>query len=178
MEVTAATVGGRVTAAVTPRHGHDNNALSTRLRKETTWLILAGVLFSAGVVVARLGHPARAKAQTGCSVSTLQGTYGYHLQGWVMEPSSPAVPMAQIGSVVADGAGNMAIATTVSQGGQVGKANFGFTYQVNSDCTGSMTPLPGVDAGPAEFTVVDGGKQILLLATQDGLVLSGVAIHQ
>ena len=149
------------------------------MRRSIVWITLAGALVSAGIAVVRLGHPAPAKAQAVCTLSTMQGTYGYHLQGWFVDnPSVAPVPVAQIGSVLADGSGNMKVATTMSQGGQIVKAGFNFTYQINPDCSGSMTPVAGSDAGPAEFMLTDGGKQMMLIVTQAGSVMSGTGMRQ
>ena len=152
------------------------------MKRSFAWVFALGLLLSAGVAFVRLGHPPAARAQTGCSVGTLQGTYGMHIQGWLpsSSPAAPLVPFAQIGLLTVDGAGSARLAVTSNGGGQISRDTFTYTYQVNSDCTGSITPTPGAMAGPGDFVLADGGKQLFLVVTvgQTGMVISGLAIRQ
>jgi hypothetical protein len=104
------------------------------------------------------------------------------MEGWFYPnwpTKTPAVPACQVGRFVADGSGNMMMRVTTSMDGDVSTNDtFYFTYQVNADCTGSATPLAGSAAHPVDFTVVDGGKQLLIISTQPGDAWSGEAIHQ
>jgi len=152
------------------------------MRRSYVWIVAVGLLVSAGAAFVRLGHPPAARAQTGCGSGTLQGTYGMHIQGWVpsSSPAATPVPFAQIGLLTVDGAGSARLAVTSNGGGQISRDTFTYTYQVNPDCTGSITPAPGIMAGPGDFIVVDGGKQLFLVVTvgQTGMVMSGLAIRQ
>ena len=146
--------------------------------KKLVYIGIGGMLLSAAVVLIRI-HPIPVKAQAACGVGSLQGTYAFHLQGWNVDDQFRAqTPFAEIGSAVADGSGNMKVEVTLSQGGEIVKLAFDLTYQVNPDCSGSFTPAPGSQGGPAEFVLGDGGKQMMLISTQPGLVLSGTAVRQ
>jgi hypothetical protein len=73
----------------------------------------------------------------------------------------------------------MSIAFTLSSNGEISKQTITGTYQVNPDCSASFTPAPGQPyAGPADLAIVDGGKQVMIIATTTGIVLSGVAVRQ
>ncbi|MFB3829215.1 MAG: hypothetical protein ACE15B_20780 [Bryobacteraceae bacterium] len=89
------------------------------------------------------------------------------------------VPFAQVGLLTVDGA-EIRLKVTSNVGGQIARDNFTYSYQVNEDCTGSMTPAPGIMAGPAEFVLANGGKQALIVVTlpQVGVVMSGEAVQQ
>jgi tetrahydromethanopterin S-methyltransferase subunit D len=150
------------------------------MKRGFEWIFALGLLVSAGAAFVRLGHPPAARAETGCGAGTLQGTYGIQMQGWLPSSSSaaPTVPFAQIGLLTVDGAGNARVAVTSNAGGQIARDTYTFIYQVSSDCTGSMMPAPGVMAGSTDFVLVDGGKQLFLVVTQAGVVMSGLAIRQ
>lgn len=150
------------------------------MQHKFVWILAAGLLVSGGAAIRRLGHAPAVKAQGGCAVGSLQGTYGIHITGWFpsSNASTPLVPFAQVGLMTVDGGGNVRLAVTNNSNGQISKDNFAYTVQVNADCTGSLTPAPGIMAGPADFTIVDEGKQLLLVVTQPGILLSGIAVRQ
>jgi hypothetical protein len=141
---------------------------------------LGFLLAAAAALLLRLRLPSPAHAQSGCSAGTLQGTYGIHIQGWAAQSGSTTVPFAQIGLMNADGAGAVRLAVTSNMGGQISRDIFTYTSEVNPDCTGSLTPTPGIPAGPADFVIVNGGKQVFLVVTlaQTGFVLSGEAVQR
>jgi formylmethanofuran dehydrogenase subunit E len=101
------------------------------------------------------------------------------MEGWLFlsDALAPA-PFAQIGWGVFDGAGNMTSTNVTSINGQTSRDTATFTYQVNADCSASVTPAPGAHAGSGELTIVDGGKQAFLVVTEEGATLSGVMIRQ
>ena len=139
---------------------------------------LAGLLLFT-LVVPRFHHPPRVKAQAACGVSTLQGMYGMRMEGWVSSSDAPAsMPIAQIGWAQFDGAGNVTSTNVTSVNGQSSRDTLTFTYQVNPDCSGSVTPTPGSDAGAAAFTIVDGGKQAFIVVTEKGATMLGVMVRQ
>ena len=144
-------------------------------------IALAGGLLLAGITGIFIAHPRPVQAQQGCAVDTLRGTYGVHIQGWFPADDKakvPTLPFAQAGLGVADGAGNIDIVVSTSMSGEILKSiRMAMKYEVNADCTGSMTPVPGSNAGPVDFVVVDGGKQIFIVGTSPGAVLSGVGVR-
>ena len=150
------------------------------MQRITLPIILSSALLVAGAVAVRWFHPHPVKAQSGCALSTLQGSYGIRIDGWILanDPSKAPQAIAQVGTGVFDGAGNLTVVVTASTGGQIFKQTFTLKYQVNADCSGSVTPMPGSDAGPADIAVVNGGSQVLMVSTGPGITFSGVAIRE
>ncbi|MFB3826004.1 MAG: hypothetical protein ACE15B_04510 [Bryobacteraceae bacterium] len=135
----------------------------------------------AGLAVLWLGYPPVAKAQKGCTAQMLRGEYGVHLQGWIYPdwPQKTRVPGSQIGIGSFDGSGNAVMLVTSAVDGEIGPPDtIEYTYEVNADCTGSITPRPGANGGPGRFVIVDGGRQFLGMGTQPGMVWSGTGIRQ
>jgi len=142
-------------------------------------IVLSFTLVAGAAASLHWFQPRGAKAQSGCALSTLQGSFGVRGEGWVNAGgSSGQVALTQVGFAAIDGAGNMSLAVTTSAGGQFSRQSFSYKVQVNSDCTGSVTPVPGSDGGPADFVVVAGGNQLLYVVTGQGLTLSGIFIRQ
>ena len=70
------------------------------MRKIMIALCAAGLLVAAGISVLRLGHPAKVRAQNGCSNATLQGGFGYTINGFTLAPGTLLmVPLAGAGRV-------------------------------------------------------------------------------
>ena len=142
-------------------------------------IVLSFALLAGAAASVRWFHPRAVKAQSGCALGSLQGSFGVRGEGWVAAGgSSGQVALAQVGLAAIDGAGNMNLAITSTAGGQTSRQSFSYKVQVNSDCTGSFTPAPGSDGGPADFVIVNGGTQLLYVVTGQSLTLSGVAIRQ
>lgn len=78
-----------------------------------------------------------------CSLATLQGTYGVLANGFLQFGATVATqPLAQIGNITADGAGNVVGQFTFSANGNIVSQSIVATYTVASDCTGTFT-APG-----------------------------------
>jgi hypothetical protein len=126
-----------------------------------------------------LTKPAAVKAQTGCSVATLSGGYGYAWHGFFLShPGAPVagwVPFASSGIRTYDGNGSLSGSQTSNLAGSVFPEAYTGTYTVNSDCTGSATMnFPRGEIVTENFTIVDGAKEIERIATvQRGGVVSG-----
>jgi len=151
------------------------------MKRSLGWIVLAGVVVTAALALVHAARPRPARA-SGCAVDTLQGTYGIHVQGWLSQSSSAgtlSAPFAQAGLATSDGAGNLFLKVSTSVNGQITKnISVSMQYQLDGDCTGSMAPASGSDAGPADIVVVDGGKQFFVVGTQSGATISGTAIRQ
>jgi hypothetical protein len=140
-----------------------------------------GVLFLGGVGVGRLAKPMKVKAQSGCSVGSVQGNYVSQYTGFVFPlPGAPAmVPYAGIQQSVADGNGNITGSNTFSLNGVTIRNTFSGTYTVNPDCTGSTTFTDNFgNVGNADWLVANGGTRILTVNTQTGVTISAVASQQ
>ena len=107
-----------------------------------------------------------AHAQSGCSVATLDGNYGFNNPGFTTPNHSikgAEVPFAAVGVIIFDGAGNASGTYTLAIKGGITSGNtFSGTYTVSSDCTGSMT-LTG--APNFNMVVVSGGAEVFAIET-------------
>jgi hypothetical protein len=111
-----------------------------------------------------------------CSLSTLNGCYGFTFSGTILGLG----PIAGIGVINYDGQGHAAITQTLNINGSGGiPTTVTATYTVNSDCTGSevVTQTDG-SLTHIDFVIVDHGKEILTLPTDPGSVITGTAKKQ
>lgn len=110
-----------------------------------------------------------AQAQSGCSVATVSGTYGFTASGFTSRNHSvqaAEVPVAFSGLDTFDGAGNFSSTFTVATNGTIstGQTAAG-TYTVNPDCTGSAAFTTG---GTFNFVIVNGGAEAMVIQTDPG----------
>jgi hypothetical protein len=110
-----------------------------------------------------------ARAQSGCSVATLSGNYGFTGSGFASLNHSvkgAEVPVAYSGSETFDGVGNLSAVFTAANNGTIstGQTASG-TYTVNSDCSGSASFTTG---GTFNLVVVSGGAEFMVIQTDPG----------
>jgi hypothetical protein len=98
------------------------------------------------LAVAYLALSAAAQAQQ-CSNDTLKGTYMSLTQSGTLND----VPIAQVNRLVADGMGGISGSGTVVVNGVASSVVIAATYNINSDCTGTLTSVP---AGLSEDFVI------------------------
>jgi hypothetical protein len=101
----------------------------------------------------------------GCSVATLNGTYGQVLTGQVLNVG----PIAAVGVSTFDGRGHFLADQTVNLSGNLVQAHLSGTYTVNRDCTGIADV---VGTGPHSFVIIDGGKQMDLINNDTSQVIT------
>src|SRR5579864_8712684 len=104
------------------------------------WLVLALILATGAFWLLR--HVARSPrivhAAT-CDATALNGTYGYTQNGFFFDNAGNTFFYSAAGSFLADGQGNLTGKETNSvNGGVTQAAPYAGTYNVNSDCSGSM----------------------------------------
>ncbi len=110
-------------------------------------------------------------AESGCSVATLNGNYGFTYTGFVSHPgtiSPTKTSIALVGPLTFDGAGDWSTLNyTVALNGKIETSSTspGATYTVNSDCTGNMTD-PGGDS--FNFVIVGGGAELMAIDITPG----------
>ena len=122
---------------------------------------------------------ALAQAQSGCTLNSLNGGYAYLLTGFTYDQYGQ-IDLAASGRMVADGAGNLTAADTLSYDGTIIKRSYpSGTYTMASDCTGSIT-LTSSNGNKANFDIVlyNNGKEINLIETDTGIIFSGTAKQQ
>jgi hypothetical protein len=142
--------------------------------------------FSFGLLTAALigiGFKARPSAQAQevprrgrpCALGILQGTYTLKFEGQIMSGAT-AGPYAAVGLLAFDGQGGLTLATTQSYNGVlVGPQTILGRYSLGDDCAGGLILNTG-----ARFDIVadNGGRQIDLLQTNPGNVITGLARKQ
>lgn len=152
----------------------NNNWQSRILRLATHTMIVCGLLvFSIAAV-------AQSKSETTgggrCSNRTLNGDYGFTLEGTILGPN---IPLRGLVMQHYDGNGNITQVDHVVDGGtppmQEWTPGTG-TYTVNPDCTGAgvINSPSGHGPLPIHFVVVNNGKQIFQVV--DGNAVSTVGI--
>jgi len=124
---------------------------------------------------------AGAQDDQGCSPATLKGSFGIQVTGSIVA-NGPIGPVAEVGVIKFDGAGGASQTTTVSLNGTIipNRSSLSASYQLNADCTGDLALVlpvaPGVTTtSTSHFVVVDHGKEIRLVNSGFGRVLSGNA---
>ena len=124
---------------------------------------------------------ARAQDDEGCSITTLTGSFGIQVTGSIVA-NGPIGSVAEVGVIEFDGAGGASQTTTISLNGTIisNRSSLSGSYQINSDCTGDfafvLPVAPGITAtSTSHFVVVDHGREIRLVNSGVGRVLSGNA---
>lgn len=107
-----------------------------------------------------------------CSNAILNGAYGYAIEGWTL--SSNIAPFADSGQVTSDGAGHLSGADTASAGGTIIGRTLSGSYQMNSNCTGSVVLHDNLgDTSNLSFTASSDGRQVSFIETDAGTIISG-----
>lgn len=110
-----------------------------------------------------------------CSNATLQGRFAVIGNGFAAPPPNPLLPFATVSLMTMDGAGNVTNKVTRSNNGQISRGLDSGTYNVNSDCTGTITivtPNPPFqltfDLVIADLQGAAQGKEFYFIATTPG----------
>lgn len=122
------------------------------------------------------GAPARlmpvVQAQSGCSDSSLRGSYGFQIKGIIVGLG----PIGGVARLTFDGAGNFTQTDNVTVNGLPIFANRpgSGTYSVNADCTGTQTLNSGGQVIHTTFVIAENGREVFDEVTDSGLVITGV----
>ena len=135
-------------------------------KRRTTVKRIFSLLFVVAVVVTTTST-----VYAQCSDATLTGSYGFKQDGFGTrndKAGGPAVPLATVGVVTFDGAGNASFTLTNvfnSSGGEFFEA-LRATYTLNSDCTGTVT----IEDFGLHFYIVTlgGGAEFFAIQTDIG----------
>ena len=116
-------------------------------------------------------------AQSGCSLATLTGKYAFVYTGFGTPGSAPPkppipdkAPVAAVGVLTFDGAGNLPLVYTISINGVVSSASDTGTYTINSDCTGSLTDE--TISTHFNLVILGGGAEAFDVETDGGLTFT------
>lgn len=110
-----------------------------------------------------------------CSERSLRGDYAIAFDGVV----NGVGPVATLGVITLDGRGAFTINDTASFNGFIVDRVGSGSYTVNANCTGNATVTytvgqPGRQA-TFNFVLIDGGREVQLISTVAGAVVSGNA---
>jgi hypothetical protein len=147
-----------------------------RTAARTGLVTVFAALFMLGIL-----PKAQADEHRGCSLASLQGSFGFTSTGNLLALPAPlAGPFAEVGRQTFDGRGNTEATATLSANGNIVRVTVQGTYVVNPDCTGSMTlyvsPI-GVTVN-ADFVIGDDGAELRAIVTEAGSVESRVYTKQ
>ncbi|MEH1941842.1 MAG: hypothetical protein V7L01_16710 [Nostoc sp.] len=133
-----------------------------------TTLIIGSV--SALTISDAISQKVNAQATPSCNNATITGSYGDKTIGSGTDPgTTTSIPVAGVGLVKFDGKGNFQETSAISVNGDISpnQTDSG-TYSVKQDCTVQIVYRSGTSSG----VIVDGGKEIFLIALVRGQVVT------
>ena len=141
-------------------------------------LLSCGLAFLGGAFTPAATAQGNGKGVAGlgkCSERSLSGVYAIEFAGSFVGVG----PVATLGTINLDGAGNFVVTDTASFNGTIIDRVGAGTYSVDSDCTGSATVTysvgqPGRQA-TFNFVITERGLDIRLIGTTPGGIVSGSA---
>jgi hypothetical protein len=139
-------------------------------------ILAAGLWTISGASHGKVMPVARANVVEGCSVATLRGNYGGAWSGLLFSGSTPPAspqlitafqPYDALEVSKFDGMGNFSSTVTANAGGTPSQSfpDSG-TYQVNKDCTGSLTLVSGLTF---DFIILRGGTEVRFAETDGNI---------
>jgi hypothetical protein len=141
--------------------------------------IIAAVLMATAVITYQHTPIHTVHAQNGCDATSISGPYGYAFSGFLTDNQGYYHFFSASGRIVADANGGLNGHDTISVDGTVtrGRTYVG-SYQVNSDCTGSITLGNSTGSATADFVVTNGGNEIQFIQSNPGANVTGFAKRQ
>ena len=136
----------------------------------TTLVIGFATVFVLGILTT-----AQAGEHRECSNASLRGSFGFTSTGTLLAlPPPSAGPFAEIGRQTFDGSGNTDATATLSANGNIRRVTVQGTYEVNPDCTGSMTLFvsPFNSTVGLDFVIDDDGAELRAIITDAGAIES------
>jgi hypothetical protein len=109
-----------------------------------------------------------------CTNATLSGGFATRGSGFApanpMDPASPLVPFANVSLMTFDGEGGLTNAAVNSQNGMIIPGSNPGSYELNSDCTGTMTIAAPVGVLTFYIVVADRGREFFMISTVRSVV--------
>ena len=135
-------------------------------------LIAIATLLAPGIAL-------KARAQDGCSNSSLNGSFAFKATGTLTAPQPNQGQIAIVGRSTFDGNGGTGGSQMVSANGFIFPESLSGTYQVNPDCTGtfSFQLAPGVTIN-FFFVIDDNRKELQIIQTDPGAIVTATARKQ
>jgi hypothetical protein len=147
--------------------------------KPFAFVITTAVLISLAVISYRHTTIHTVHAQNGCDATSVSGPYGYAFSGFLTDNQGYYHFFSASGRIVADANGGLNGHDTISVDGSVTRGrSYAGSYQVNSDCTGSITLGNTTGSATADFVVTNGGNEIQFIQSNPGSNVTGFAKRQ
>ena len=152
--------------------------LSPRTAITAAAIVVAATAATVGLASSAGAAPTAVQARSAsCSLRTLDGTYIFAANGWLVSGSS-TVPFAFSGHEHYDGAGNVQGVLTSSDDGTIAQGTtFTGTYTIGADCTGALTITEGSSAFHYDLYIAPSGEDFTYSQTDPGVVL-GATEHR
>jgi hypothetical protein len=114
-------------------------------------------------------------AKTGCTTKDVEGNYTYTVNGTAIGTG----PIAAVGVVSTDGAGNLSGIETDAINGTIIRRTVTGTYTVNANCTGTVTFTDNFNQTThLDIVIGDDNSEIRFIQTDSGNVVTGFAKRQ
>ncbi|MHC5675047.1 hypothetical protein [Nostoc sp.] len=134
-----------------------------------TTLIIATV--SALTISNAISQKVNAQATPSCNNATIKGSYGFKLTGTIQGSSYAEVDLIKLnGRGIFELTGARTASNTVN-GYSLTNVTAAGTYSVKHDCTVQL--FSSEDSATYSGTIVDGGKEIFIIITVRGAVVTG-----
>jgi hypothetical protein len=138
-------------------------------------VLLSAVAVGTGLLFGAAPSPAVPQ----CSAKSLDGSYGYVVNGTNVGGALVPGPVAAVGFATADGAGNLTATDTVSANGTLIRRAISGTYTVNANCTGQLTFTDNfAQTTHLDFVVTQNRQEFNFIQTDPGAVTTGTAKKQ
>lgn len=143
-----------------------------RMRSMT---LLVAVAVGTGLILGAAPSPAVSQ----CGAKTLDGSYGFTVNGTNVGGALIPGPVSAVGFATADGNGNLTGADTVSANGTIIRRTVSGTYNVNTNCTGQATFTDNFGLTThLDFVAAQSGLEFTFIQTDTGAVTTGTAKKQ
>ncbi len=143
------------------------------MKKIFAFISGASLLLSAG-----LGNaPAAARGGSVCTNATIKGDFGSQLSGsYGLGKAAQSGLLAEAGFFQFDGSGNLNATDTGSLNGKIIPSGLVGTYNVKENCTVTITFTDEFNNPSVNLsgTIVNNGKEILVIQTDQGTAVTGI----
>jgi hypothetical protein len=113
-----------------------------------------------------------AEGARGCATGSIRGTYGLAGTG-ISSQGGQTLQYALLGRIEFSGSGAVSGTQSINIAGQVLRGPVTGSYQVRSDCSGTLTLLVPGGSTTFDILILKGENEILLIETVPGEIAAG-----
>ncbi len=143
------------------------------MKKIFSLIFGASLLLSAGLGNASIA----AREGSSCTNATIKGNFGSQLSGsYGLGKAGQSGLLAEVGLFQFDGMGNLNATDTGSLNGRIISSGLVGTYNVKENCTITLTFTDDFNNPSVNLsgTIVNNGKEILVIETDQGTATTGI----